>query len=588
MRRIVLAFFFALPALGQVSNPSIIPVSVAPSGACTAGLPNQQVTTTGVQYSCQNGTWGALNAGGSVLPSGTAVPSGLIGWYPLTEPTGTAPVDASGNGNNTTLPGGLNNPTGTPFGWSFSTSGNGSTAQWFVLPSTINTTGVTYVAHACPRFLIDYNNPALVGSNTTGGVVLGFLGATTTKNAWEMSMGLSGTPVTRTAQISVGCHVFTWVMGATDHMYVDGTETTYSAQGSTLANRGIGTLQVGTSYVGGGSFSGILRDLWVFNRALTASEIQGFATTANAIAQQQGVQQYYPINSATSSVVCLGDSITVATSLTSFCSASLLAPTETIAVTNQGLVTYTMAGIAGTAVLESFPSFAANGLHNTATLFACTNDFVTIPNAVTSAAICQGLTVKAATLLRRSGRKVILIPMLSRTAQDTNKNSLDTLYNANWQSIADAYVSPTDANLWADGASANATYFQGDATHPTQAGQNLLGTYVTNAYNKLYGSTATSWNTTAIDHTITAADSYLIVTANSTQTLPSCKGYSGTWSVKVNPGLTVALKTATAAETIDGTDYSSSGLALTAGTTNAVTVVPAAPATATCTWTKSL
>lgn len=62
--------FFPLAALGQVSNPSIILVSVAPSGACSAGLPNQQVITTGIQYSCQGGTWGAFAAssGGGGTP----------------------------------------------------------------------------------------------------------------------------------------------------------------------------------------------------------------------------------------------------------------------------------------------------------------------------------------------------------------------------------------------------------------------------------------------------------------------------------------------------------------------------------------
>lgn len=62
MRKIALLLLFlglAGFASAQVSNPSIISVTVAPTGACSPGLPNQQVVTTGVMYTCQNGTWAA-------------------------------------------------------------------------------------------------------------------------------------------------------------------------------------------------------------------------------------------------------------------------------------------------------------------------------------------------------------------------------------------------------------------------------------------------------------------------------------------------------------------------------------------------
>lgn len=79
MRKLLWALSIATPLMAQVSNPSIIPVTVAPSGSCTPGLPNQQVVTTGIQYSCQNGTWAAFSAGGSgTVNSGTA---NQIGYY---------------------------------------------------------------------------------------------------------------------------------------------------------------------------------------------------------------------------------------------------------------------------------------------------------------------------------------------------------------------------------------------------------------------------------------------------------------------------------------------------------------------------
>jgi hypothetical protein len=76
---------FAFPVMAQVSNPSIINVSSAPTGACTDGLPNRQVISTGVQYSCQDGTWGAFAAGETgTVESGTG---GQFAYYPA---TGTA------------------------------------------------------------------------------------------------------------------------------------------------------------------------------------------------------------------------------------------------------------------------------------------------------------------------------------------------------------------------------------------------------------------------------------------------------------------------------------------------------------------
>lgn len=55
--------------LSQVSNPAIIAVTTTPSGNCPQGLPDQQVISTGIIYSCQNviagvGTWGSSSGSG--------------------------------------------------------------------------------------------------------------------------------------------------------------------------------------------------------------------------------------------------------------------------------------------------------------------------------------------------------------------------------------------------------------------------------------------------------------------------------------------------------------------------------------------
>lgn len=50
---------------GQVTQPpGVILVGTAPSGACTAGVQGQMVTSTGAIWTCQSGTWATVGGGG--------------------------------------------------------------------------------------------------------------------------------------------------------------------------------------------------------------------------------------------------------------------------------------------------------------------------------------------------------------------------------------------------------------------------------------------------------------------------------------------------------------------------------------------
>jgi hypothetical protein len=79
MKRILLVVaFLTASAWGQVSNPSIVLVTSAPSGSCSSGLPDEQVISTGVIYTCQNDTWGSLatgSSGNAVTVNGASVPA---------------------------------------------------------------------------------------------------------------------------------------------------------------------------------------------------------------------------------------------------------------------------------------------------------------------------------------------------------------------------------------------------------------------------------------------------------------------------------------------------------------------------------
>jgi hypothetical protein len=91
MKRIIFGLALLVGSAGaQVSNPSIVSVATAPSGSCSSGLPNQQVITTGVQYSCQSGTWAALAGGGG---SSVTFPTGVLyGNNSTAAPTVATPI----------------------------------------------------------------------------------------------------------------------------------------------------------------------------------------------------------------------------------------------------------------------------------------------------------------------------------------------------------------------------------------------------------------------------------------------------------------------------------------------------------------
>src|SRR5260370_32171290 len=90
----------------------------------------------------------------------------------------------------------------------------------------------------------------------------------------------------------------------------------------------------------------------------------------------------------------------------------------------------------------------------------------------------------------------------------------------------------------ADGANANTTYFDGDMTHPTNAGQVLLGAAASNSLNYYFGSklanptnvTSNTYQMLSGDGAVTAAPS-----ANAAYTMPACVGPSGESYTISNP-----------------------------------------------------
>ncbi len=98
-----LFLLLAVPVFAQPSNSPIVSVTVAPSGSCASGLPNQQVISTGVMYSCQNGTWGAINGGGGGSGTVNTGTTPLAAYYP-SNGTSVSPATNPVTGAATTVP----------------------------------------------------------------------------------------------------------------------------------------------------------------------------------------------------------------------------------------------------------------------------------------------------------------------------------------------------------------------------------------------------------------------------------------------------------------------------------------------------
>jgi hypothetical protein len=65
----------------QISGPPYVLVTTAPSGSCSNGQLDQQIISTGVRWSCQNGAWAVFAPGAGGPPTGAAGGQ-LSGTYP--------------------------------------------------------------------------------------------------------------------------------------------------------------------------------------------------------------------------------------------------------------------------------------------------------------------------------------------------------------------------------------------------------------------------------------------------------------------------------------------------------------------------
>jgi hypothetical protein len=483
MKRILLAVLLSL--IGTLAFAQTPPGGYGPTVGGSGG---------GTTFSSTPGT-----------PGLTAIPvsNGLIAEYRMlpTETCG-ALVDYSGSGNNATATEGTA-PTIISGSGGCNFTGNGA----IQLPAALNSavTVLMYVNAHPPFNAFEAYLQGNGGGTSTHS--FGIFSALSTGGASSCTMsvpGVEGTFLIGNGVIGrcsaggmngIGSVGFICNSGGSDQVVFNGVVST-DVDASTGNKCGLQTQ--GFYLLGGGAvnegfgvqsyFTGQIYYAVFYNRILSAAEL---LADHNYMASVMASRQVPPLlrvaASTNDSVVFDGDSITSCKGV-STCWTSLVQLSNTNGLTsiNSSSGSRTMAGIVSGSFARAYEYLQPTAARNTLLEWAGTNDVA----GGSTAALTASLNFQACKNARTAGFKCALTSMISRTGQDTNKDNLNPLLRTTWNTSADFFIDMGGTTqLGADSASANTTFFQVDAIHPTQnAVDNVITPIEQLAYNRFYGN----------------------------------------------------------------------------------------------------
>lgn len=543
MKRLVFLLFpllFLLPhAQAQSTQNSCIQGACygfgAPQGACVGAFVYSDISQTPVQaYSCSNGGWVKSGGSGGGASGPVLISTNLVSRYALTDGSGTAPIDSSGNGHAGIFPGGAGNPTWSTTGLMFNGSSNFFTAPgtraartivWVSsLPSALNNSIPVNPQFVSPFGVTDLS--FLYGGNSFYGTHPGVSSAGSTQQFSNDSLQ--------------GTHVWALTLGTNqttdpDQLYKDGVPSTYT--GSLLGTTGFATADLEVGGVNSGFdtwFPGQISFIEFFTDEKTPTQIAVESASIQSIVAARGVSFSTPVDPTVKSLyIAVGDSLTNGEGVIP--SSQFITPTDTFDVLNYGL------GNAGSDITNQLffnrelPKLRRNGGRNVIRLWIGTNDISTLTGTNASAlAGIQAYCAKA----RQAGFQTIFSTAIDRTGESAALQSLNAFTIG--QNGCDLTLDlAANALLGATGANTNTTNYQGDNVHLTQVGQqNLVAPAETRAINLLakVKSPQPSATVTASTYTMVDADLYLPVSPASNSvavTLPDCTYFTGlTHSIK--------------------------------------------------------
>jgi hypothetical protein len=211
------------------------------------------------------------SAGVGVSVSNTA-PTGLVAYYRFDEGSGATALDASGRANNGTIVGASWTATGK-YGSALSFNGSSSIVNVADASSLDLTTGMTLEAWVNPSASSGYRT--VVMKDIPGELSYALYGSDGSRpNAWgrvgSTSTGVLGTGA---VPLNVWTHLAVTYNGSSLVLYVNGSQAATKALSGSLVTSN-SPLHIGGNAVWGEYFAGLIDDVRVYNRALSASEIQ--------------------------------------------------------------------------------------------------------------------------------------------------------------------------------------------------------------------------------------------------------------------------------------------------------------------------
>jgi concanavalin A-like lectin/glucanase superfamily protein len=207
-----------------------------------------------------------------------AIP-GLVASYGFNEGAGTAANDGSGRNNNGVLSGTTWTTSGK-FGGALSFDGASS---WVTVPDAASldlTNGMTLEAWVRPTALSGWRT-TVMKETATGHAYSLYANDNTPNPAVTVTIGAADRSAVGTSQVPLNTwtHLAATYDGAMLRLYVNGVQAGTRAQTGNITVSA-SPLRIGGNAVWGEYFAGLIDEVRVYNRALTATEIQTDMNTA--------------------------------------------------------------------------------------------------------------------------------------------------------------------------------------------------------------------------------------------------------------------------------------------------------------------
>jgi fibronectin type 3 domain-containing protein len=258
----------------------------------TANRIAQPTTTSYVDNGLSAGTYyykvtADDNAGNTSAPSneanatvGAAPPAGLVAAYGMDAGSGTTLVDQSGNGNNGTISNATWSASGK-FGSALSFNGTNASVTIPDSNSLDATTGLTIEGWVKPTTSGGGAFRTMAVKETSGNLVYGlYVNSDSNRPQSQVTVGapklLDGTSAVPTGSWT---HLAMTFDGTTERLFVNGTQVSSVAIAGSIATS-TGALKIGGNSIWGEWYGGLIDELRVYNRALSASEITADMNTS--------------------------------------------------------------------------------------------------------------------------------------------------------------------------------------------------------------------------------------------------------------------------------------------------------------------